>query len=70
MSSFLIRPIEHCDGRVSIQVCRRKTGNHEADMAPIPLDHGVLEIELDVYTAGELFKVLARYVLAKIKAMT
>lgn len=46
-------------GKVSIRICRRQTGDFEADNAPIELTHGVLDIALSPHEMHELDSALA-----------
>lgn len=56
MMKLMVRAVCEPGGRVALRICRRKTENPEDDAAPIPLDHGVLDIPLGDTEMAEIHR--------------
>ena len=54
MLKLMVTALCEPGGGVTLRICRRKSDNPEADNMPLPLEHGVLDIELDVFQMAEL----------------
>lgn len=59
MNKLMVMAISEPGGGVTLRICRRKSADPEADCAPLPLDHGVLDIPLDTFTMAELHSATA-----------
>jgi hypothetical protein len=51
---YLVQVYNESGGRVTLRICRRKTDDHEADSAPLPLTHGTLDITLTDHEMSDL----------------